>query len=503
MESFVTTSENTLEVLETREVEHTISPAMRSRQWILLSFTLLLNDLSLTSLSMWLAFIMRFELGLPVFQLEIIPNTPFYLQLQASLLFFTLIIFALNGLYSRKNLLGGVKEYGLIFRSVSFAMLCMIVVGFFAPTLIFARGWLASAWIVSVVVISLGRHLIRRGVYRLRNYGYFLSPTLIIGTNEESISLATQLSRWNTSGLDIVGFVDNENGELGKKVYEHLRYLGNLELLDHLLEAFEIEELIVATSALSRDEIVKVFKKYGLIDGLNLRLSSGLFEIVTTGIEVKEMAFAPLVQVRKARLTGLDKVIKRILDYVILFVMAAPLAFIFLVLTILIRLDSKGPAYYRRRVMGMNGKQFDALKFRTMHVNGEEILDQYPELKAELQRTHKLKNDPRITRVGHFLRKTSLDELPQLINVLFGQMSLVGPRMISPEETQMYQNWSTNLLTVLPGMTGLWQVSGRSNISYEDRVNLDMHYIRNWTIWLDLQILFQTIPAVIKQRGAY
>ncbi|MFK7803664.1 MAG: sugar transferase [Anaerolineae bacterium] len=497
------TNENTLEVLETREVEHSISPTMRSRQWILLSFTLLVNDLSLTSLAMWLAFITRFDLGLSIFQLEIIPNTPFYLQLQVSLLFFTLVIFALNGLYSRKNLLGGVVEYSLICRSISFAMLCMIVIGFFAPALIFARGWLASAWLISMIMICFGRYMIRRGVYYLRTYGYFLSPTLIIGTNEESISLATQLSRWNTSGLDIVGFVDNANGELGKKVYEHLRYLGNLELLDHLLEAFEIEELIIATSALSRDEIVEVFKKYGLIDGLNLRLSSGLFEIVTTGIEVKEMAFAPLVQVRKARLTGLDKVIKRVLDYLVLVIMSVPLAVVFLVITIWIRLDSNGPAYHRRRVMGMNGRQFDAFKFRTMHVNGDEILDQHPELKAELKRNHKLKDDPRITRAGNFLRKTSLDELPQLVNVLFGQMSLVGPRMISPEETQMYQNWSTNLLTVLPGMTGLWQVSGRSNISYEDRVNLDMHYIRNWTIWLDIQILFQTIPAVLKQRGAY
>lgn len=502
MESLMT-SQNTLEVLETREMEHSISPTMRSRQWILLSFALLLNDLSLTSLSLWLAFVTRFNSGLQIFQVEVIPHTPFYLQLQASLLFFTLVIFAMSGLYNRKNLLGGTTEYSLIFRSISSSMLCMIVIGFFAPNLIFARGWLASAWLISLVVISFGRYMIRRGVYYLRSYGYFLSPTLIVGTNEESISLATQLSRWNTSGLDIVGFVDNENGELGKNVYEHLRYLGNLELLDHLLEAFEIEELIVATSALSRDEIVDVFKKYGLIDGLNLRMSSGLFEIVTTGIEVKEMAFAPLVQVRKARLTGLDRIIKRIMDYSVLLVMAIPLALIFLVITIWIRLDSKGPAFHKRRVMGMNGKQFDAFKFRSMHTNGDEILDQHPELKAELKRNHKLKDDPRITKAGHFLRKTSLDELPQLLNVLLGQMSLVGPRMISPEETQMYQNWSTNLLTVLPGMTGLWQVSGRSNISYEDRVNLDMHYIRNWTIWLDMQILIQTIPAVIKQRGAY
>jgi len=153
--------------------------------------------------------------------------------------------------------------------------------------------------------------------------------------------------------------------------------------------------------------------------------------------------------------------------------------------------------------MGLNGKQFYALKFRTMVTNGDEILNQHPELKEELARTHKLKNDPRITRIGSFLRKFSMDELPQLINVLKRDMSLAGPRMISPEEVAMYKQFDMNLLTVLPGITGVWQVSGRSDVSYEERVRLDMYYIRNWSIWLDLQLLFQTIPAVLKSRGAY
>jgi lipopolysaccharide/colanic/teichoic acid biosynthesis glycosyltransferase len=153
--------------------------------------------------------------------------------------------------------------------------------------------------------------------------------------------------------------------------------------------------------------------------------------------------------------------------------------------------------------MGLNGKQFDALKFRTMVLNGDKVLEQYPELKAELAQTHKLKRDPRITRVGYLLRKFSVDELPQLINVLKREMSLVGPRMISPQEVAMYRQFDMNLLTVMPGITGLWQVSGRSDISYDERVRLDMYYIRNWTIWLDLQLLFQTIPAVLKSRGAY
>ena len=194
---------------------------------------------------------------------------------------------------------------------------------------------------------------------------------------------------------------------------------------------------------------------------------------------------------------------KRIFDGVIALLGLLIVLPLFLLVAPILKLDSPGPVIYRRRVMGLNGKQFDAYKFRTMHVNGDRILDQHPDLKAELARNHKLKNDPRVTRAGRFLRKLSLDELPQLFNVLLGEMSLVGPRMIAPQEMAQYNQWGLNLLTVRPGLTGLWQVSGRSDVSYEDRVRLDMYYVRNWTIWLDLQILFQTLPAVLRSRGAY
>jgi len=138
-----------------------------------------------------------------------------------------------------------------------------------------------------------------------------------------------------------------------------------------------------------------------------------------------------------------------------------------------------------------------------MRVDGDDILKDHPEMREELARNFKLKSDPRVTRVGNLIRRMSLDELPQLINVLKREMSLVGPRIITPEEVEKYNKWDINLMTVRPGITGLWQVSGRSDVTYEERVRLDMHYIRNWSIWLDIQLLFQTIPAVLKRRGAY
>ena len=232
-------------------------------------------------------------------------------------------------------------------------------------------------------------------------------------------------------------------------------------------------------------------------------MSSGLYEIITTSLTVNEFAYVPLVYVNKIRLTGTNNILKFLLDYTIAILALIVLLPFLVFIAFWVKISSPGPIVHRRLVMGLNGKQFFALKFRTMVTNGNEILDQHPELKEELARNHKLKNDPRITRVGAFLRKFSLDELPQLFNVLKRDMSIVGPRMISPEEVSMYKQFDMNLLTVLPGITGLWQVSGRSDISYDERVRLDMYYVRNWSLWLDLQLLFQTIPAVLKGRGAY
>lgn len=202
--------------------------------------------------------------------------------------------------------------------------------------------------------------------------------------------------------------------------------------------------------------------------------------------------------------TNRQKRAKYLLDVLLILFAMPTLLPVFGLIALLIKLDSPGPVFHRRRVLGLGGRPFYALKFRTMYTNGDEILAQYPALKAELATACKLKKDPRVTCIGAILRKLSLDELPQLLNVLFGQMSLVGPRMISPEEVVNYGEYGDELLTVMPGLTGLWQVSGRSNLTYQERILLDMKYIRDYSLSLDLDILFvRTLPAVLKGEGAY
>ncbi len=475
----------------------------REQQWSFYVTALIISDMAMTLLAFWLAYYFRFELFLQYFEPNATISFEKYRFLYYSMPVVWLVIFAVNGLYARNNLLGGTREYSSVFRSATGGFLLMVIAGFLDPALIIARGWLVMTWGCTFIFVALARLLLRRVVYTLRKHGFFLTPAVIVGANQEGRWLAEQLRRWDTSGLHLVGFVDKKTPATFP-LFHDLVCLGPVDQLDEIIARYRIGEVILASSAFStRDYLLDIFRKYGIRDDVNIRLSSGLYEIITTSLTVNEFAYVPLVYVNKIRLTGVDNVVKFILDYVLTLGALILLSPFLLLIMACIKLTSPGPALHRRLVMGLNGRQFYALKFRTMVTNGDEVLNQHAGLKEELAKTHKLKNDPRVTRIGAFLRKYSLDELPQLFNVLKRDMSIVGPRMISPAEVSMYKQFDMNLLTVLPGITGLWQVSGRSDISYDERVRLDMYYIRNWSLWLDLQLLLQTFPAVLKGHGAY
>ena len=475
----------------------------RQAQWLGYKVLLVLMDILMTNLAFRLAYYIRFETNLSIFEESAVVSFDYYRTLVLISSFLWLLIFWMNGLYSQQNLLGGTREYDKVFRSSTVGFLLIVVAGFLQPDLIIARGWLLMAWVLTWISASVGRFLLRRFIYALRKHGFFLTPAVIVGANQEGRWLAEQLLSWETSGLHLVGFVDKKE-PAATPLFHDLVCLGSVDQLGEIIGRYQIGEVILASSAIStRDYLLDIFKQYGVSENVNIRMSSGLYEIISTGLTVNEFAYVPLVYVNKVRLTGSDHFLKLVLDYLITIAGLILISPLLLVIALLIKVSSPGPILHKRRVMGINGKQFDALKFRTMVVNGDEVLNAHPALKEELGRNHKLKYDPRVTKIGSFLRKFSLDELPQLFNVLSRDMSLVGPRMIAPEEMAMYKQFDMNLLTVHPGITGLWQVSGRSDISYDERVRLDMYYIRNWSIWLDLQLLFQTLPAVLKGRGAY
>lgn len=322
----------------------------------------------------------------------------------------------------------------------------------------------------------------------------------MVGFNEEGALMAQQFHDNPASSVALLGYVSAGPHSIQNGLVERI---GPLADLDNLIEQQRISRLILITSALTRQEVLELYQKYANRDDLELLLSSGLYEMVTTGMEVQVDGFVPLMKVNRLRMTGIDLTLKTIMDYGLTILLVILLLPLMALIALWVKADSPGPIIYRRRVLGLNGRQFDAFKFRSMDTRSEEILRSDPRLLEEYLRDFKIANDPRITRSGKVLRKLSLDELPQLFNVLRGEMSLVGPRMITPEELAKYNQWAHNLLTVKPGLTGFWQVHGRSDVRYEERVRMDMYYIRNWTIWLDVQLLVSTIPAVLAQRGAF
>jgi len=448
-----------------------------------------------------LAYYMRF--ANPLWPYYAVYSSTFYLQLVVGLIPAWLIFFAVYGLYEPRNLLSGTEEYARVVNACTIGIVAVLFYSFFSRGLEqdISRGWLLVAWALSLPIVGAGRFAFRRFIYYMRGRGLFTTRTLIVGANDEGRLIARQWSVAPSAGVNVMGFVDDHTAP-GTTV-EGLTVLGNCDALKSLVKRLHVDELVVVPTAVGRETLLEIYRTLGTNNGVQVRLSPGLYELFTTGVQVQEVGFVPLVSLNKLRITGTDAVFKTVLDYSLTIAALILLAPMLLVIALLVKLDSPGPVIYRRRVVGTGGREFDAFKFRTMRVDADTYLERHPELAEELRRTGKLKNDPRITRLGRFLRVVSLDELPQLFNVLLGQMSLVGPRMISPPELDQFGKWRHNLLTVKPGLTGLWQVSGRSDLSYEDRVRLDMHYIRNYTIWLDMRLLFNTIGVVLLKKGAY
>lgn len=473
----------------------------RQSQERLFVILLIIGDIIALSVAFAVTYFLRFESNLPLFEDVDIAHSD-HLILSVLVLPCWLFAFALLHLYDLHYLLGGDQEYARVFNASSVILTLIIVITFLFPIIRVSRGWVALAWVSGFLFVVLLRFTLRRVGYALRRRGLLTSRTLIVGADSEGRAIAEQLAAMPTSGAQIVGFVDAKL-PVGTKVHGDLQVLGSLDGLSALISTLQIKEVILSSSSLHRFEIINVFQGLAYSEDVEMRLSTGLFEIFTTGVSVREIGSVPLVSMNKVRLGPLESAIKTCFDYIVASLLLLLLSPLFLVLAVMIKRDSPGPVFHRRRVLGRGGRPFNAFKFRTMHINGDEILTHHPELVEELRQNHKLKFDPRVTRLGEWIRRYSIDEFPQFINVLFGQMSLVGPRMITVEETEKYGKWRFNLLTVKPGLTGLWQVSGRSDLTYDDRIRLDMYYIRNYTLWLDAQILIQTPAAILRASGAY
>lgn len=466
-----------------------------------LLFLLVLGFVDVCSLIAAFAFShwLRFTLGLAISEGD--PSYNPYIRLAVIFIPLWLVAFYFSKLYNSSYLFVGTQEYGRITQVCTLIMMLMVGLAYFDTTFIIARGWIVFAWLSTIIFVNLSRFMMRRIAYFLRSKGFMRTVTLVVGADDEGRAIAKQLRETSTCGANVIGFLDDQL--LAGSEIEGLPVLGQVSAIQQIIGKYGIEEVLLSMSALTHSQVIKIYETYSQSEAVTLRFSPGLLELFTTGAFVREWGTVPLVSINKVRLGDWDALIKRCLDLIISISALIILSPIMFLIAIFVVIDSPGPVFHRRYVLGQGGRLFDALKFRTMYVDGSDILEAYPDLREELKVKQKIKEDPRVTPMGRLLRKTSLDELPQLLNVLVGQMSVVGPRMITRPEQENYGKLRFNLLTVKPGITGLWQVSGRSDLSYEERVRMDMNYIRNYSLWLDLMIMLKTFPVIIKGHGAY
>ncbi|MDU5946277.1 MAG: sugar transferase, partial [Paenibacillus macerans] len=277
--------------------------------------------------------------------------------------------------------------------------------------------------------------------------------------------------------------------------------IGSIDQVEKLLQHYQIHEIYITIPSERKiiNELITKIRKYDV----RIKIIPEMFEMVTSGVVFDQAYDYPCIEIVKTPLRGLNLILKRAVDIVLASLGLIVISPLLAVVAVCIKLDSKGPVMIKQRRIGKNGAPFGMYKFRSMVENAESLIHQLAAHNEADGPVFKMKNDPRITRVGRFIRKYSIDELPQLINVVLGQMSLVGPRPPLPQEVERYTDYEWRRLDIRPGITGLWQINGRSDLPFDEWVKLDLYYIEHWSLGLELKIIFKTIPIVLKGTGAY
>jgi exopolysaccharide biosynthesis polyprenyl glycosylphosphotransferase len=368
-----------------------------------------------------------------------------------------------------------------------------------------ARGYLGIAFILGTAGLPIGRYIARRALHRARSRDKGWSRrVLVVGDASHVLELAHQLRRDWYAGYRVVGACIPE--ALVAPVPQHLDGVPVVGSFRNILESAAAAAADTVAVTGSAELTARRLRRLGWQmegTGIDLVLAPALTDVAGPRIHTRPVAGLPLIHVESPEFSGARKALKGFVDRMAALIALILLAPIFITIAAAIKLDSKGPVIFRQTRVGLGGREFDVLKFRSMVVDAHTMLDVLSEYSESDGLMFKMRRDPRVTRVGRFLRKWSLDEVPQLINVLIGDMSLVGPRPPLPTEVAWYDQDVARRLLVKPGMTGLWQVSGRSDLSWEDGIRLDLYYVENWSLAADVTILWKTVGAVVKRRGAY
>jgi exopolysaccharide biosynthesis polyprenyl glycosylphosphotransferase len=408
-------------------------------------------------------------------------------------------VLAANRAYEPRYLYVGTDEYQRVLRAGLWLIAGAAIISY-ALDVPLARGWLLVALPTATLGALAARFAIRKRLHRARARGERLRRVIVVGHELAVLDLAGQLRRERFHGMEVVGAClppDHDGEALPIPVY------GSFDDVAEAVETAQADTVIVLgcpeLDGLALRRLAWRLER----DDIDLILASSLIDVAGDRTTIRQVDGLPMLHVEHPRLAGGGRLVKEACDRVGAALLLLALAPVLVAVAVWVRLSTPGPVLFRQVRVGRHGREFVMYKFRTMYLDAEARLTEFRHLNEQDGVLFKIRNDPRVTRPGRWLRRLSLDELPQLYNVLRGQMSLVGPRPPLPEEVAAYPDDMRRRLAVKPGMTGLWQVSGRSDLSWDEAVRLDLRYVENWSLSLDLVILLRTLAAVCRTSGAY
>ncbi len=420
------------------------------------------------------------------------------------LILFSLLFVFLNNqnmAYSYQRFTSLITEIGLIIRVNTYIMLMMISISYFFGDFTLARSFVLIAFVINTVLFCFQKAFVYFFAGLLRKRGYNRKRVLLIGTGSRAkqfIEKVTGNFKW---GLDIIGLLTGDEEKVGEKFYD-INVLDIYDNIEKVLKEYNPEEVIITISTKRFDHIRNILEACEKI-GAQVRLNSDFFGHLTKKVSLDNVFGLNIISFYFTRQNEFALLIKRMIDMIASGVALLILLPIFFIISFLIFIQDGFPIFYQWKVVGQNRKPFTSWKFRTMVKNADELKKQLMATNEMTGPMFKMTNDPRILPIGHFLRKYSIDELPQLFSVFIGDLSLVGPRPPLQYEFKEFDLWHRRKLSVKPGLTCLWQISGRNDIkSFDEWAKLDLEYIDNWSLLLDLKILLKTIPVVLTGKGA-
>ncbi len=454
------------------------------------------------NLAFYAAYVLRYvvEWPTPVEDVFFFPYRYYFpvgLILSATLL----VLFHAQGLYANRPGETWLDEFQRVVSGTTTGIVGLVVLYFFYRPNVYSR--LVFFYAAALIVIALGinrwaKYLL---LAYLRRRGIGVEKVLIVGAGEVGRAVMRSIVAHPELGYQIVGFVDDDPEE-GVSSLGRIEGLGPISRLPTLVQERAVDEVIVTLPWMHHRQILTIVDQCQNRN-VRARVVPDLFQMSLSSVDFYDLDGIPLLGVREATISQFERVLKRILDVVAGLAGLVVLAIIFVPVAIAIKLDSPGPVLYYQERVGRGGRRFNIIKFRSMHVDADAQQSSLLDRNEADGPLFKMKDDPRMTRVGRLLRKLSLDEWPQFLNVLKGDMSVVGPRPNRPAEVEAYKPWHRRRLEVKPGITGLWQVGGRSEVPFDEMVLLDVYYIENWSVALDLKVMLRTVPHVLLSRGAY